>query len=192
MKADLSTRNPCVDDVHFKNIRMPRSAKVIYIKWKRIVENHKHFVSLSSCRTVLSTHTCCTQRFDLVAYSDWTAATTWTAWRIRRGMCSRISTPACPTPVQHSKNITLRNIFIEDPMLSPGVIMGNSTNPMKNIIFDSVFFTHGRLPFHTKRFPFNGKVQCDNAVGICNVCPSQIVSTSSLEQSRPSMLYSIP
>ena len=54
-------------------------------------------------------------------------------------------------------------------MLSPGVVMGNSTNPMKNILFDNIFFTHGRLPFHTKRFPFNGKVQCDNTVGICKV-----------------------
>ena len=85
--------HPCVDDVHFKNIRMPGSVKVIYIKWKRIVENQKHFVSLSLCRTILSTHTCCAQRFDLVAYLDWTAATTWTARRIRRGMCPRISTP---------------------------------------------------------------------------------------------------
>lgn len=35
-------------------------------------------------------------------------------------------------------NITLRNIVINNPKQSPGVILGNSTNPMQNIIFDNV------------------------------------------------------
>jgi hypothetical protein len=35
-------------------------------------------------------------------------------------------------------NIRLRNVTINDPENSPGVIMGNSTNPIRNLIFDNV------------------------------------------------------
>jgi hypothetical protein len=57
--------------------------------------------------------------------------------------------------------------------------MGNSSNPMKNILFDNVtmtvpfnyYLTHGRLPFHNKRFPFSGKFQCENVqAGTCKGC----------------------
>lgn len=35
-------------------------------------------------------------------------------------------------------NITLRDITIYDPVRSPGVLIGNSTNPMKNVVFENV------------------------------------------------------
>lgn len=35
-------------------------------------------------------------------------------------------------------NITLRNITINNPQGSPGVIMANATNPMVNVVFDNV------------------------------------------------------
>lgn len=35
-------------------------------------------------------------------------------------------------------NITLRNITINDPKISCGVILGNSSTPMENIVFDNV------------------------------------------------------
>eukprot|EP01126_Amoeba_proteus_P053927 TRINITY_DN6600_c0_g1_i1.p1 TRINITY_DN6600_c0_g1~~TRINITY_DN6600_c0_g1_i1.p1 ORF type:complete len:234 (-),score=45.02 TRINITY_DN6600_c0_g1_i1:51-752(-) len=39
-------------------------------------------------------------------------------------------------------NITLRNITINQPSGSAGVIMGSSENPMQNIIFDNVVVKH--------------------------------------------------
>ena len=68
--------------------------------------------------------------------------------------------------------------MIEDPFLSPGVLLGNETNPMRNIRFDNVtmkvplkyMFHHGRLPFHQVHFPFAGKYKCDNVVGTCQKC----------------------
>jgi hypothetical protein len=35
-------------------------------------------------------------------------------------------------------NIVLRNIFINDPEHSPGVLMGNFSNPIHNVVFDNV------------------------------------------------------
>jgi len=35
-------------------------------------------------------------------------------------------------------NITLKDITINSPIKSPGVILGNSSNPMFNIIFENV------------------------------------------------------
>ncbi len=99
------------------------------------------------------------------------------------GACSLeypLQSSICPTQgCSTFENITLRNILIEDPLLSPGVIMGNSTNPMKNLLFDNVtmtvpmryYLTHGRLPFHTKRFPFSGTYQCESVQGAtCKNC----------------------
>ena len=39
-------------------------------------------------------------------------------------------------------NITLRNIIINTPVDIPGVLLGPTNNPMKNIIFDNVAFNH--------------------------------------------------
>ena len=35
-------------------------------------------------------------------------------------------------------NITLRDITIYDPVRSPGVLIGNDTNPITNVVFDNV------------------------------------------------------
>lgn len=169
--------HPCVDGVHFKNIRMPGSAKGIYIKSNK-----------ADCKGNVSS------RITNILYENIHIkdSTWWPIWigpqqqhephEELGGACALeypLQDSACPTQgCTTFENITLRNVLIEDPLLSPGVIMGNSTNPMKNILFDNVtvtvpykyFFTHGRLPFHTKRFPFNGKFQCENAVGSCKGC----------------------
>merc|ERR1719424_1214015 len=40
------------------------------------------------------------------------------------------------------KNITLRNIQVNNAKQSPGVILGSSTYPMENIVFDNVVFNN--------------------------------------------------
>ena len=67
----------------------------------------------------------------------------------------------CPTQsCVDFRNITLRNVTITDPLLSPGVILGNATNKMSGIIFENVeVINSGSLPF--------GKgYQCKNAIGV--------------------------
>jgi polygalacturonase len=44
----------------------------------------------------------------------------------------------CDSPAGLFANITLRNITILKPKLSPGVIFGNSTNPIRGLVFDGV------------------------------------------------------
>lgn len=55
----------------------------------------------------------------------------------------------CPTQgCSTFTNIVLKNIKITNPVLSPGVILGNSTNPMKNIVFDGVVVENpGTFPY---------------------------------------------
>lgn len=72
------------------------------------------------------------------------------------------------------ENITLRDIHVKDPWLSPGVIMGNDTLPISNIIVDGLTVKnsynplHGRWPFHDKSYPWNGRFKCENANGYYN------------------------
>jgi polygalacturonase len=46
------------------------------------------------------------------------------------------------TGYQTWSNITLRNIIVNNSRKSPGLLMGNSTNPMKNVTFDNVVFNN--------------------------------------------------
>ena len=46
---------------------------------------------------------------------------------------------SCPVPYQWTwRNIIFRDITINNPKESPGVILGNSTNPMTGFVFDNV------------------------------------------------------
>ena len=52
-------------------------------------------------------------------------------------------TQSCPTQGCVSfDNITLRRINITNPVLSPGVILGNATNPIRNLTFEDVKVTN--------------------------------------------------
>merc|ERR1712080_476572 len=44
----------------------------------------------------------------------------------------------CASPSGLFANITLRNVTILKPKLSPGVIFGNSSNPIQGLVFDGV------------------------------------------------------
>mmetsp|Transcript_2305 Transcript_2305/g.3533 ORF Transcript_2305/g.3533 Transcript_2305/m.3533 type:complete len:584 (+) Transcript_2305:61-1812(+) len=169
--------HPCVDNVRFKNIKMPGTGKGIYIKSNK-----------SNCNGNVSSS------ITNIVYDDvyikqpvW-----WPIWigpqqqhephNALGGDCALdypIGSITCPTQgCSTFENITLRNIVIEDPLLSPGVILGNSSNPMKNIAFENVtmtvpykyYLTHGRLPFHTKWFPFTGRYKCQHTQGTCKDC----------------------
>eukprot|EP00933_Yihiella_yeosuensis_P059080 TRINITY_DN59_c1_g3_i1.p1 TRINITY_DN59_c1_g3~~TRINITY_DN59_c1_g3_i1.p1 ORF type:complete len:499 (+),score=77.79 TRINITY_DN59_c1_g3_i1:190-1686(+) len=59
-------------------------------------------------------------------------------------------------------NITLRNVFITDPLISVGVILGNQTNPMKNIVFDNVVVKYGLDPLRGK-YPWGRTYRCEHA-----------------------------
>lgn len=69
----------------------------------------------------------------------------------------------CPTQgCATFANLTLRNVLIHDPLLSPGVILGNATQPMSNIVFDNVRVLPGSNPLRG-RFPFGARFQCKHA-----------------------------
>ena len=46
----------------------------------------------------------------------------------------------CPGVAALIDGLTLRNITIKKPALSPGVIIGNASVPMRNLVFDGVRF----------------------------------------------------
>lgn len=55
------------------------------------------------------------------------------------------------------RNITLRNITINNPKQSPGLIYGNVTNPMQNVVFDNVRVTNpGSKPWGKNYYKCEG------------------------------------
>ncbi|GMH48156.1 hypothetical protein TL16_g00231 [Triparma laevis f. inornata] len=83
----------------------------------------------------------------------------------------------CPTQgCSDFENITFRNVEIVNPKLSPGAILGNSSNPMRNIHFENVVVKQdshvlGRWPWHEDKFPFEGTYESVNCgTCTCNGC----------------------
>ena len=78
-----------------------------------------------------------------------------------------IAQTQCPTQgCATFANITLRNVTITDPALSPGVILGNASNPMSNIVFDGVrvVSSFGDAQPHTRDlYPWGRAYQCEHA-----------------------------
>eukprot|EP00041_Stephanoeca_diplocostata_P026189 m.699775 g.699775 ORF g.699775 m.699775 type:complete len:429 (-) comp22906_c0_seq19:2120-3406(-) len=64
----------------------------------------------------------------------------------------------CNCPVGGSyRNITLRNITVNNPKLSPGVIMANESNPMTGVVFDGVrVISPGNKPWGDKFYACQG------------------------------------
>ena len=77
--------------------------------------------------------------------------------------CS-ICWPECPSakcdmPPGRYVNITLRNITISSSKQSPGVILGNETAPIENLVFDNVVYIQpGDTPWYEKHW------MCENVV----------------------------
>jgi len=54
-------------------------------------------------------------------------------------ICWPLFSSECRIPAAATySNITLKNVFINNPKGHPGVIIGNASNPMQNIVFDNV------------------------------------------------------
>jgi polygalacturonase len=68
--------------------------------------------------------------------------------------------PEAPCPIPSGvtwNNIVLRNITLSNPQLSPGVIIGNSSNPMQNVLFDNVIVKNpGSHPWGDKYYACSG------------------------------------
>ena len=63
-------------------------------------------------------------------------------------------------PLAYYTNITLRNITINNPKQSAGVLLANQTSPMKNIVFDNVVVNNPASK------PFADGYFCENAQGV--------------------------
>merc|ERR1712188_758 len=61
----------------------------------------------------------------------------------------------CGAPLSQYGNILLRNITINSPKQSPGVILANASMPMVNVTFEDVVVNDGAQD------PFDGHYYCD-------------------------------
>eukprot|EP01052_Picozoa_sp_SAG31_P007094 SAG31_NODE_334_length_17513_cov_10.799989_2_plen_429_part_00 len=134
----------CVRNITFFNFTMPGTTKGIYVK------------SNPSCgpgKTAEITNVLY-QNFRILSPKWWAV---WIGPQQQHEPKSALGekcaldwpiTPHCPTQGCVSfTNVTLRDVYIEEPALgSPGVIMGNETNPMVGVVFDNVVvrYTDGK------------------------------------------------
>lgn len=72
-----------------------------------------------------------------------------------RGHCP---TQGCAT----FNNITLRRVTIDEPFLSPGVILGNATNPMVGVALEDVKVRFGSNPL-SGAWPWGRNYLCQHA-----------------------------
>jgi hypothetical protein len=142
----------CVRNLTFRNLSMPGTGKGIYIK------------SNPSCgagvdrfgRTVQKTSVLEDITFEDVNISRpiW-----WAVWigpqqqhepGSALGDKCALAYPlrdTCPTQgCSTFSNITLRRVTIEEPLLSPGVILGNVSNPMRGLTLEDVNVKFGPNP----------------------------------------------
>jgi hypothetical protein len=147
----------CVRNITFRRVRMPGSGKGIYVK------------SNPSCDSPTSRATISDIVFEdfVIDNPRW-----WAIWigpqqqhephEALGDKCALTYpiNPHCPTQgCVDFRNILLKNIVIISPWLSPGVLLGNSSNPMKGIVFDNV------TVHNASAFPFGPDYRCENVVG---------------------------
>lgn len=163
---------PCVDGVTMRNITMPGTGKGIYVKSNG-----------DDCND--PTHT---SQLSNLLFEDFHIKNPWwyavwigpqeqnepgEALGLACALTYPIGNAQCPTQgCSDFRNITLRNILIENPKMSPGAILGNSTNPMQGIVFDNVKVKQkslvlGRWPWKEDKYPWHGTYQSVAAPGTC-------------------------
>eukprot|EP01065_Artemidia_motanka_P026965 TRINITY_DN32203_c0_g1_i1.p1 TRINITY_DN32203_c0_g1~~TRINITY_DN32203_c0_g1_i1.p1 ORF type:complete len:473 (+),score=173.92 TRINITY_DN32203_c0_g1_i1:56-1420(+) len=147
----------CVRNVTFRNISMPHTGKGIYVKSNPSCSN-----SGPGAKAILADIT----YEDVNIYKPlW-----WSIWigpqqqhepGSALGDKCALDYPIdkhCPTQgCADFRNITLRRVNVTEPLLAPGVLLGNASNPMQGIVFEDVVFTgmHAALPF-----PSGAKYRC--------------------------------
>eukprot|EP01064_Diplonema_japonicum_P008484 TRINITY_DN15948_c0_g2_i1.p1 TRINITY_DN15948_c0_g2~~TRINITY_DN15948_c0_g2_i1.p1 ORF type:complete len:436 (+),score=52.04 TRINITY_DN15948_c0_g2_i1:50-1357(+) len=143
----------CVRNITFRDIKMPGTGKGIYIKSNpRCQKNYTSII-----QDVLY------ERVEIIEPA-W-----WAIWIGPQQMhepgqslgdrCALTYPidPHCPTQgCTTFKNIVLKDIVIRKPLLSPGVVMGNASNPM-TVTFDNVTVVDGPTG---GKFPFGNEYEC--------------------------------
>ncbi|CAF1332555.1 unnamed protein product [Adineta ricciae] len=149
-----SVAHSCVRNITFRDCTMYNTFKGIYLKSRPGDEGHTGEIS-----SIL---------YENIRIYN---ASQWAIWfgpqqAAFKGACSLLwpFVPEMPCPIPSGitwNNITLRNITLYDPQISPGVIVGNTSNPMKNILFDNVVVKNpGSHPWGDKYYA------CSNVEGI--------------------------
>ena len=152
----------CVRNITFRNISMPGTGKGIYIK------------SNPSCDRKGSS-----SLIEGITYENVTIDQPywWPIWigpqqqhepGSALGEKCALDYPInkhCPTQgCATFANITLKDVLITDPLLSPGVVLGNATRPMENVVFDNVRVRYDPAKSTLRgRFPFGRKYECESA-----------------------------
>eukprot|EP01084_Bolivina_argentea_P063298 115620_1 len=124
-----SAAHTCVDNITFRNVHMHHTFKGIYMK-------SRPDSGTGSISNVL---------YENIWMDRPTQVPIWIGPQQAgyKESCSLLwpTDPFAKCPVPSNMdfvNITLRNITINSPKQSPGVILGNTTNPMRHIVFDGV------------------------------------------------------
>ena len=149
------TRN-CIRNVTFRNISMPETGKGIYIKSN---PDCSHPNASALIQDIL---------FETVRITNprWWAI--WIGPQQQHQPGSPLGqdcaidypiSPACPTQAcVDFRGIVLRDVTVESPVLSPGVILGNESNPM-DVTFDGVAVTKWNI---VPPPPFGKEYRCES------------------------------
>ena len=129
-----SINHDCVRNITFRDCKMENTFKGIYLK----------------SRSGIGTGEISNILYENIEIDS---PTQWAIWigpqqAIYKNECNLLwpFLGKCPVPNNVTfSNITLRNISINSPKISPGIILGNVTNPMKNITFDNVYVKNPSL-----------------------------------------------
>ena len=159
----------CVRNVTFRHISMPGTGKGIYIK------------SNPQCGRAPDRHGVMTDETAIIEGITYENVSMdrpfwWAVWigpqqqhephSALGGKCA-LEWPAghsaCPTQgCVTFANITLRDVRIDRPALSPGVVLGNASNPMRNVTFEDVRTNFGP-DWASGRAPWGRAYKCEHA-----------------------------
>ena len=122
-----------VKNITFKDCYLPNTVKGIYMKTRW---NDTGFVDMSASITDIL--------FQNITIDNPQQFAIWIGPAQQTGQPCSLLWPIVPgqecivSAHQYWGNITLRDIIINNPLKSPGVLLGNSSNPMQNVVFENV------------------------------------------------------
>ena len=134
-----NAQHNCVRNITFRNVTMPGTTKGIYVKSNPSCSKPGATPATAEITGVLY------ENFRILRPSWWAV---WIGPQQQHEPDSALGekcaldypiTPHCPTQGCVSfRNITLRDVYIEQPVLAPGVLLGNASQPMEGLVFDNV------------------------------------------------------